>query len=149
MGIINSLNDLHYMQIEKSVFELIFPKRTLEFFNIVSAHDDEKNVYITLEEKNIPPITEELKNKKIKAKKFHDITITDFPLRGKRTLLTFRRRYWQVEGQSEYLKRDIKINFPGTQLDKEFADFLKEDGGRGTLLSGHYRKVSAPPGQRI
>lgn len=114
------------MQIDQSIFELIFPKGTFEYFDIISANDDEKNVYITLEEKNNPPVVEGVDNKKIKAKKFHDITITDFPLRGKRTLLTFRRRYWQIEGQSGYLKNDIKLNFPGTQLAKEFADFLKE-----------------------
>jgi len=64
-------------------------------------------------------------------------------------LLTFRRRYWQVDGRKGYLKRDIKLCFPGTQLEKEFARFLKEDGGRGTLLAGFYRKVSVPPGKRI
>lgn len=137
------------MQIAKTILEIIFPKDTFKYFDLVKGHSDENNIYITLEEKNIPPISEELKNRKIKAKKFHDITITDFPIRGKRTLLTFRRRYWQIEGQDGYLKRDIKMNFPGTQLEKEFADFLKEDGGRGTLLAGHYRKVSAPPDERI
>jgi hypothetical protein len=114
------------MQIDKSIFELIFPKGTFEWFDIISANNDESNVYITLEEKNIPPVTSEINDKKITSKKFHNITITDFPLRGKRALLTFRRRYWQVEGQKEYLKRDIQLNFPGTKLNKEFADFLKE-----------------------
>ena len=149
MKVINTINDLHYMQIDKSIYELIFPEGTFKWFDIVLGHSDEENVYITLKEKNIPPITDEIKDKEIIAKKFHDITITDFPLRGKRTLLTFRRRYWQVEGQKEYLKRDIKLNFPGTQLEGEFANFLKEDGGRGTLLAGFYRKFSAPPDQRI
>jgi len=137
------------MQIEKTIFEIIFPKGTFEWFDVVDGHSDENNVFITLEEKNIPPIIGDIKNKKIMAVKFQDITITDFPLRGKRTLLTFRRRYWRVEGQKEYLKRDIKLNFPGTQLEKEFADFLKEDGGRGTILAGFYRKVSADPSERI
>ena len=126
MRVINKFNDFHYMQINKTVFELIFPEGTFDYFDIISAHDDENNVYITLEEKNIPPVIGEISDKKINSKKFHNITITDFPLRGKRTLLTFRRRYWQVEGQTEYLKRDIQLNFPGTQLNKEFADFLKE-----------------------
>ena len=99
-----------------------------------------------MEEKDNPPIKE---NQKIIARKFHDITITDFPLRGRRTLLTFRRRYWKIEGQKEYLKRDIPLAFPGTQLEKEFADFLKEDGGRGTILAGFYRKVSKDPRERI
>ena len=137
------------MQIEKSIFELIFPKGTFEWFDIIDGHSDGDNTFITFKEKNIPPVAGEMKNKKIIAKKFHDITITDFPLRGKRTLITFRRRYWQIKGREGYLKRDIKLSFPGTQLEKEFANFLKEDGGRGTLLAGFYRKVSAPPDKRI
>ena len=136
------------MEINQSILEIFFPKGTLEWFDIIKGEVDENNVNITLEEKNIPPITKG-DNKKIKVVKFHDITITDFPLRGKRTLLTFRRRYWQIEGQKEYLKRDIKLCFPGTQLEQEFADFLKEDGGRKSGLAHFYRRVSADPSQRI
>jgi hypothetical protein len=138
------------MEIDQSILGIFFPKGTLEWFDIAKGITDKDNVYITLEEKNIPPdIPLEQKDKKIKAVKFHDITITDFPLRGRRTLLTFRRRYWKIEGSDKYLKRDIKLSFPGTQLEQEFADFLKEDGGRGTILAGFYRKVSASPDQRI
>jgi hypothetical protein len=134
------------MKIDNNIFELIFPKGVFEWFDLKEGTSDENNARIVFEEKDIPPTTE---NQKIIARKFHEITITDFPLRGKRTLLTFRRRYWKIEGQKEYLKRDMKLNFPGTQLEKEFADFLKEDGGRGTILAGFYRKVSKNPGERI
>jgi hypothetical protein len=137
------------MEINKEIFELIFPKDVFEWFILKEGTSDENNVCITFEEKDIPPLEKEHKNKKIIARKFHDITITDFPLRGKRTLLNFRRRYWKVEGQKEYLKRDIKLSFPGTQLEKEFANFLKEDGGRQSGLSKFYRKVSSDPSQRI
>ena len=122
------------METTKKVFELIFPKGVFEWFDLKEGTSDENNARIVFEEKDNPPITE---NQKIIARKFHDITITDFPLRGK------------IEGQKEYLKRDIALNFPGTQLEKEFADFLKDDGGRGTILAGFYRKVSTPPDQRI
>ncbi len=115
---------------KKKIFELIFPKGTFEWFEITDGRSDEKNTCITLAEKDIPPLTEENKDQKIIAKKWHDITVTDFPLRGKRTLLTFRRRYWKLEGQKEYLKRDIKLMFPGTQLEQEFAAFLKGDRGQ-------------------
>jgi hypothetical protein len=47
------------------------------------------------------------------------------------------------------LKRDIKLTAAGTQLEKEFADFLKEDGGRESGLADFYRRVSADPSQRI
>ncbi len=118
------------MEIKKEILELIFPKGIFEWFEITDGRSDEKNTCITLAEKDIPPLTEENKDQKIIAKKWHDITVTDFPLRGKRTLLTFRRRYWKLEGQKEYLKRDIKLMFPGTQLEQEFAAFLKGDRGQ-------------------
>ncbi len=137
------------MEIQQKVLEIIFPKGVFEWFNLVDGEVDNEDIRITLEEKDFPPLTKENKNKKIIARKFHDITITDFPIRGKRTLLTFRRRYWKIEGQKEYLKRDIQLSFLGTQLEKEFANFLKEDGGRGTILANFYRKVSAYPNQRI
>jgi hypothetical protein len=134
------------MEIQQKVLELIFPKGVFAWFDLTDGAVNGEDVSITLEEKDQPPIKE---NQRVIARKFHNITITDFPLRGKRTLLTFRRRYWKIEGQKEYLKRDIPLSFPGTQLEKEFADFLKEDGGRGTILAGFYRKVSTPPDQRI
>ena len=134
---------------EKSILEIILPKDIFKWFDAKEGKIDEDSVRIILEEKNIPPLTEKNENKKIVARGFKEITITDFPIRGRRTLLTFKRRYWKIEGQKELLKRDIKLSFPGTQLEKEFADFLKEDGGRGTLLAGFYRKVSAPPSERI
>ncbi|MFH1789884.1 MAG: hypothetical protein ABH832_02340 [bacterium] len=137
------------MEIDQSILEVFFPKNTLEWFKVIKTKTDEDNVYITLEENISPDIPPEQKDKKIKAVKFHDITITDFPLRGRRTLLTFRRRYWKIEGSDKYLKRDIKLSFPGTQLEQEFADFLKEDGGRTSGLTKFYRRVSASPDQRI
>jgi hypothetical protein len=137
------------MSFERSILELILPEGILEWFDIAGGDKDENDLRIILEEKNIPPITGESKDKKIISKGFKEITITDFPIRGRRTLLTFRRRYWQVEGQKELLKRDINLNFPGTQLEKEFADFLKEDGGRESGLANFYRKVSVPPGKRV
>lgn len=70
-------------------------------------------------------------------------------MRGKRTLLTFRRRYWKVAGQKEYLKRDIKLTFPGTQLATEFANFLKEKCGKDSGVARLYRRVAMPPDQRI
>jgi hypothetical protein len=127
-----------------SILDLILPTGTSQYFTITACHSDDTDVYITLEEKDEPPT-----DQTVLSKGFHDITITDFPIRGKRTLLTFRRRYWKVVGQKELLKRDIPLTFPGTQLATEFAHFLKDDGGRGTILAGFYRKMSAPPSQRF
>lgn len=133
------------MTIEKSILEVVLPKGSLDYFDIKSFNQDEENLSITLEEKNIPPVNEVSKEKKIVSKGFHDITVTDFPIRGRRTLITFRRRYWQIEGESELLKRDIKLSFPGTKLEKEFAVFLKEGSGRGAAFTKYYPKISQDP----
>lgn len=137
------------MQITKEIFDLFFPCGVSDWFELKEGRSDEHNAYIILEEKDLPPLLESDKDKKILAKKFHEITITDFPLRGKRTLLTFRRRYWKIEGQEEYLKRDIELTFPGTQLATEFASFLKETCRRNSDLALLYCDVSMPPDQGI
>ena len=120
---LTKLNHSHGMTIEQSILRLVFPDQVFDWFDPVEGTKNGEAVRIVFEEKNNPP--EEYQNKKILSKGFTDITISDFPLRGRKALLTFRRRYWQVEGQSALVKRDIKLTFPGTQLEKEFADFLK------------------------
>lgn len=122
---------------EQAIIQLFFPENIFEWFDMVSGKKDDKSVSIVFEEKNIPPISDT--SKKIISKGFTDITITDFPIRGRKSLLTFRRRYWQIEGQKELVKRDIKIRFPGTQLEKEFAIFLKADSRRAAIITGGNR----------
>jgi len=127
------------VQLTKEVFELIFPQDVFEWFDLKSGKSDGTTTRITFAEKDIPPLTPETQDKKIIARKFHNITINDFPLRGKKVLLTFRRRYWKIEGKKEYLKRDIRLTFPGTQLEKKFAVFLKAHSGRAAGIPGGNR----------
>jgi len=119
------------MELTQEIFELIFPKGVFEWFDLTEGTHDGDTPTIPFEEKDIPPLTDEHKHQKIVARKFHHITVTDFPLRGRPTRLTFRRQYWQLEGQQEYLKRDITLVFPGTQLEHEFAAFVQKDGRAG------------------
>lgn len=114
------------MTIEQSILQLIFPEDIFKWFDLVSGERNDKTISVIFVEKNIPPISDRQDTKAV-SKGFSDITITDFPIRGRKTLLTFRRRYWSVEGQKKLLKRDIKLSFPGTQLEKEFANFLKDN----------------------
>lgn len=130
------------MQLTKELFEVIFPKGVFEYFDITKVVV-EKEVKITFTEKDIPPLTEDLKDKKIIDKMFHDITITDYPLRGRKTLLIFRRRYWKLKGVKEYLKRDIQLAFKGTQLEKEFAVFLKGGSRKATCFPGIHRSYQS------
>lgn len=127
------------------LLELMLPEGVFEWFDLTDSSRTEEVLSVTLTEKNIPPLPPEDTGKHVESKGFKDITITDFPIRGRRVLLTFRRRYWQMEGQDRLLKRDIILCAPGTQLEKEFASFLKEDGGRKSGLTQFYRRVSQDP----
>jgi len=117
------------MNIEKfntKVLEFILPENTLQWFDIINATKANEQINIILEEKNNPPLPDNYNNETVLSKGFKEITISDYPLRGRKTLLTFRRRRWKIEGQNKLLKRNIKLTAEGTLLEKEFADFLKK-----------------------
>lgn len=109
---------------EQEVLSFFLPERTLQYFDIVSGGKTASHITVVLEEKNDPPLEKKHDGFPIKSKGFYDITISDFPARGRRVDLTFRRRRWQVG--DELLTRDIPLAAEGTRLGKEFAVFLKE-----------------------
>ena len=114
------------MELLQQIVAWMLPAGTLDWFDLTDSQGTQTELHVTLTEKNNPPLTPEFQNKTVESKGFKDITITDFPLRGRRLTLTFRRRYWHVEGEDSYLKRDIPLCATGTQLSIEFADFLKD-----------------------
>lgn len=55
-----------------------------------------------------------------------EITIQDFPLRGKYVYLHIKRRRWTNKTKEENIKRDWNLVAKGTRMTQEFAAFLKE-----------------------
>jgi hypothetical protein len=115
---------------------LFLPDKALDHFDITEAVFDAGEVRLTLTEKNTPPASEGA------VPQFHshrDIMVSDFPIRGKPSVITFRRRYWKVDGQKELLSNDIPVVFPGTRLERAFASFLKASGRDAAGLLSEYR----------
>ena len=110
------------------LIESFLPPNTLDWFDLLSVEKTDEVMKLLLEEKNIPPLPEFYNDEKITSKGFKNITISDFPIRGRKVLLIFRRRYWKMEGRDKLLKRDIKLRSRSTLLEREFAVFLKECG---------------------
>lgn len=107
--------------------EVFLPKGILEWFEIKKIENSEQKIRITFEEKNIvPELDEKHRGKNVTSKGFKRILIDDFPIRGKKVELIFLRRLWQIDGEKELLKRDIKLVIPGTTLSPDFGAFLKE-----------------------
>ena len=94
-------------------------------------------------------MTPSLNGKQIESKGFKDISITDFPIRGRKVTLLFRRRYWQVEGETKLLKRDIPLCAEGTLLSQEFASFLKDASTAKCRFFDVDRQVESPESQPL
>lgn len=77
------------------------------------------------EELNKPPI--EHASKALVSKGFQDeITVQDFPLRGKRVFLHIKRRRWTEKQTLAVVQRDWNLVAKGSRMTEEFAAFLKE-----------------------
>jgi spermidine/putrescine-binding protein len=112
----------------KELAVLLLPQGILDYFDYKSYETENEEIIITLVEKNtVPKLPEQYKSRKIRQKGFKQITVNDFPVRGKKVQLLLRRRVWQIQGVKELYRKEIpEVIFPGTRLEKKFADFLKE-----------------------
>lgn len=109
---------------ELELAKYFLPEGILDYFDIVSHHIIDDRVHFYLEEKNVLP--EEYKAEIAKSKGFTpEITVEDFPLRGKPVLLHIKRRRWTLVDSGEIIKRDWQIVAKGTRITSEFASFLK------------------------
>jgi hypothetical protein len=129
----------------KELCSLFLPKNTLTYFTIVSTSVENDEINITLTEKNNPP----QHKKKLTAKGFKTIEVSDFPIRGKKTILTYHRRYWQADGEKELITSDIPLVHTGTKLEKDFAEVLKKNGGYDSHFLGEYRDFIQTGEKRI
>lgn len=109
--------------VDKNILDLILPKGVLEYF-LLTDYTSGSEINLYLEEKNVVP--EEYKNDKLTSKGFFDqITIQDFPLRGKAVFLHIKRRRWVNHTTGNIVFRNWDMVARGTRMTEEFASFLK------------------------
>lgn len=109
---------------ELDLLKLVLPDGMLDYFDVSGMEIKEGQYHIYLAEKNIHP--EQYKNVKLTSKGFFDeITIQDFPIRGKACLLKIKRRKWLNKQTDQNVSRDWKLVAAGTRMTDEFALFLK------------------------
>lgn len=107
------------------LLKLILPEILIEHFDIVKSEQKSEQLHLYFEEKN--KIPKEFEKRQLVSKGFHSqITIQDFPLRGKFVFLHIKRRRWTDKQTNEILQRDWNEVAQGTRLTHEFAAFLKE-----------------------
>ena len=114
-------------QLENHVelLKLFLPELLVEHFELASIKQEGETLHLYFEELNIPPI--EHSSKILVSKGFHDeITVQDFPLRGKRVFLHIKRRRWTDKQTNGIVQRDWNLVAKGSRMTEEFAAFLKE-----------------------
>ena len=113
---------------DRNFLDLILPQGILEYFLLTDYTSSTCEISLYLEEKNVIP--EEYRNDKLISKGFFDeITVQDFPLRGKAVYLHIRRRRWLNQTTGAVVFRDWNMVAQGTRMTTEFASFLKAISG--------------------
>lgn len=109
---------------EKELASLILPEGILTYFEVTSVEKSEEEYWISLVEKELTP--SEFKGHKLSSKGFlEEVTIKDFPIRGKACYLKVKRRRWLNETMNQVVSRDWELVATGTRMTKDFAAFLK------------------------
>ena len=100
------------------------PEGITEYFDISKIDSTSTEFHIHLSEKNILPPPHSKAD--YETKDFRpEITIKDFPIRGKEVFLHIKRRRWREKQTKKVIQRDWNLTAEGTRFTKEFACFLK------------------------
>lgn len=113
------------MELTLDLLKLFLPEFLIDHFDIIKHDKEDEILHLYFQEKNIVP--KEYSSDIIIAHGFHkQITIQDFPLRGRTVYLHIKRRRWLNKNNGQIVQRNWKIVAKGTRMTDEFAAFLKE-----------------------
>ena len=109
---------------EKDYLSLLLPSGMEYYFKLTSVKKLKDSYELYLEELNeVPP---EYSGEKLLSKGFYEeVSIQDFPLRGRKCFLKVKRRRWEIESSGKIVSRNWEVVANGTRLTQELADFLK------------------------
>jgi len=109
------------------LLDLVLPEGIKQYFQLTTHRSDEDNLHLYLEELNRTP--DEYAGDKLESKGFYnEITLQDFPIRGRNVYLHIKRRRWFNHTTGKVVCRDWILVANGTRITKDFANFLKEIG---------------------
>lgn len=115
----------HLLTYNLDLLKLVLPETLVDHFDLITSNQNEEILHLYFEESNNAPI--EHSDKILVSKGFMDeITIQDFPLRGKRVFLHIKRRRWTDKESQKIVQRNWNLVSKGSRMTEEFAAFLKE-----------------------
>lgn len=110
---------------DTELLKLFLPELLIEHFEIVKVKEENKILHLYFDEKNTAP--KEFSSLLLQSKGFvPEITVDDFPLRGKTVKLHIKRRRWTDTKTGNIIQRDWNLIAKGTRMTQDFAEFLKK-----------------------
>jgi len=107
------------------IAKLLLPEVLVTYFKLSTHKLEQEQLHFYFEEYN--KIPEEYLQGNATSKGFYpEITVQDFPLRGRQVFLHIKRRRWQDKISKKVVTRDWDLVAKGTRMTKEFAFFLKQ-----------------------
>ncbi|TGV00623.1 ISAon1 family transposase N-terminal region protein [Flavivirga rizhaonensis] len=107
------------------LLKLTLPSMLVEYFDLVKKTNKNEVIHLYFEEFNIVS-KEKASSQLISLGFLEEITIQDFPLRGKIVYLHIKRRKWLDRTTKQIVQRNYNLAGKGTYMTKEYATFLKE-----------------------
>jgi transposase len=107
------------------IANLLLPEVLVTYFDLVNHSSQTESLHLYFEEHNELP-KEYKKGEAISKGFYKEVTIQDFPIRGKQVYLHVKRRRWQDNSTGSVVTRDWDLVAKGTRMTKEFATFLKQ-----------------------
>ena len=107
------------------LLKLLLPEFLIEHFEVIKYEEIDGILHLSFEEKNTTP--KEFSSLTLQSKGFFaEITVDDFPLRGRTVKLHIKRRRWTDMKSGNIIQRDWNLIAKGTRMTTEFAEFLKK-----------------------
>ena len=113
---------------EHELLWAFLPPGLEEYFDLESFKKDNEKIRIVLVEKNVLPkeMPAEYHGKKVINTVINEMTLDDFLIRGLKSEIVLKRRFWKFEGVPRMLMRSLDAIHPSMQFSQDFAAFLKE-----------------------
>ncbi|WP_235833192.1 transposase [Arcticibacter tournemirensis] len=109
--------------LEKELLSLLLPDGLTELFDVDRIEKKEDQIHLYLSQKNTPPAGHE--GSLLSKGFFDEITVRDFPLRGKACFLHLKRRKWVDKSTGTVIFHDWNQVAEGTRMTTGLAAFLK------------------------
>ncbi len=129
---------------EKDIISHILPEGLLAHFSITEVlllgDVKSKKMFFEISLKENNEILVAVNAREYESKGFTEVTLQDFPIRGKAVYLKIRRRRWRHKTDpKKTIRNDFSFVAEGAGFTQELSDFLKDTSGYERRYNNQHR----------